>query len=662
MVTDPVGGPTSGKHSPGVDSREIVLILFVLAMAAAVRLGWPGLTEFKADEGRLLTAALTMSDGEFALRGISSSVGFPNAPMSVWLYSLPLMIWPHPFAATLFTGLLSVAAVGGTYWLGRRYWGVRTATVSALMLAAGPWAIIFSRKIWAQNLLPVFAVGWAISAALAFVERRRAFLILHLLCLAVAVQIHPAALALFPATMLFLVVFRRRIDWRYLIIGGLLSVLTAAPFLWYLSTRGQSAGGASFSSGHSPRPISLDSLRLIFTIATGDGARALAGSGYGELPGELVVRLFWLALIIGGIVWGMWLVIRRRDEPSSQVAFICLAWFTIPALFFLWQWTPVYLHYFIALLPAPFLLAAIFFDRLMQSVTPQVKVGAWVVLLFTIVMQFGAWGSLMMAIAREPLAGGFGIPLGVKLSAADGARQALEETKAIEVLLVGNGSNPDRQDFPAEFRALLHGVPVRYVDINHEALFPAGASVALLEVAVADGPTATRALYLAAGNDWRTFGVPGSDLNYSVGALQPAALAPPAVELQPAPLLANFVRLSGHNGLQSVAQGYLWDVYWRPADNPDPADYHIFNHLVDEAGLRLAQADGSAFAGMQWRPGDVVISRFLLTDLQGPQPPLTMRVGMYKFPSLENVPVLDEAANPAADAVEISLSDSHLTP
>jgi 4-amino-4-deoxy-L-arabinose transferase-like glycosyltransferase len=661
MGIDPVGGPASGENSPVVDTREVLLVLFILAVAAVVRLGWPGLTEFKADEGRLLTAALTMSDGEFALRGISSSVGLPNAPMSVWLYSLPLMIWPHPYAATLFTGLLSVAAVGGTYWLGRRYWGVRTAAVAALMLAAAPWAIIFSRKIWAQNLLPVFAVGWAIGAALAFVERRRAFLILHLLCLAVAVQIHPAALGLFPATLLFLVVFRRRIDWRYLIIGGLLSLLTAAPFLWYLFTRGLSAGGAPFSSGQSARPTSLDSLRLILTIATGDGARALAGPGYSGLPGEAVARLIWLALIIGGIGWGMWLVIRRRDEPSSQVAFICLAWFILPALFFVWQWTPVYLHYFIALLPAPFLLAAVFFDRLMRSASLRVQAGAWVVLLVTIVMQFGAWGNLMMAIGREPLAGGFGIPLGVKLSAADGVRQALEETNASEVLLVGNGSNPDQQDFPAEFRALLHGIPVRYVDINHEAVFPAGASVALLEVALADGPTTTRAFYLTAEKDWRTFGIAGTELNYSVGALQPAAFTPPAVELQPSPLLANFVRLIGHNGLRSVAQGYLWDVYWRPADNPDPADYHIFNHLLDEAGLRLAQADGAAFAGMQWRPGDIVISRFLLTHVEG-LPPLKMRVGMYKFPSLENVPVLDEAANPVADAVEIPLSDFRPVP
>src|SRR5690606_33381244 len=177
--------------------REAVVFLLILVIAAVARLGWPGLTEFKADEGRLLTLALRMSDGELAVRGISSSVGFPNAPMSVWLYSLPLFIRQHAYAATLFTGALGVAAVAGVYWLAGRYGGGATgATVAALMLAVNPWAIVFSRKIWAQNLLPAVAVAWAIAAALTFVDGRRPFIALHLLCLAVAVQIHPAAAGL----------------------------------------------------------------------------------------------------------------------------------------------------------------------------------------------------------------------------------------------------------------------------------------------------------------------------------------------------------------------------------------------------------------------------------------------------------------------------------
>ncbi len=183
---------------------EIGLVLFILLLAGLLRMAAPGLTEFKADEARLLALALDMAEGPFALRGISSSVGFPNFPASVWIYSLPLVIWPHPYGATIFTGFLNTLAVAASYWFVRRYWGVPAALVTISMFAVAPWAVIFSRKIWAQNLLPLFVVGWAISAALALVEERPKFIWLHFLCLALAVQIHLAAIALVPATAVLL--------------------------------------------------------------------------------------------------------------------------------------------------------------------------------------------------------------------------------------------------------------------------------------------------------------------------------------------------------------------------------------------------------------------------------------------------------------------------
>ena len=651
MATDPAG--ESRLAAPL--KWEILVVLLILAVAAVTRLGRPDLTEFKADEGRLMTAALSMAGGELALRGISSSTGFPNAPMSVWLYAIPLRFWPHPYAATLFTGLLSVAAVGATYWLGRRYWGVRAAAVAALMLAVSPWAIIFSRKIWAQDLLPLFAMGWAIGAALAFVEGRRAFLVLHLLCLAIAVQIHPAALGLVPASIIFMIVFRRRVDWRFLLLGGTLALLTAAPFLWHLFGRWQAEGGLSLSLDGSTRPFSMDSLRLILTITTGEGARSLAGSSYDGLPGETLVRWLWLAWVAFGLAWAIRQVIKCWDAPASQVGFICLAWFLIPALAFVWLWTPVYLHYFIAVIPAPFVLAGAFFSRLLAALRPRNQIAAWSVAVVLIGMQLASWGGVMAAVTRNPLAGGFGIPLGPKLAAADGARRRLDESSAREILLVGNGSDPEEEEFPAEFQALLHDVAVRYVDLNSEAVFPDNISVALLDTALADGPTSVRDIYEEVAGAGRAFPVPGTELFYSILELPPASFPAADAALQPEPLLANFVRFIGHNDLRSVPDGHLWDVYWRPADNPDQSDYHLFNHLLDANGDRVAQADGAAFAGFQWRAGDVVISRFLLPAPGETRPPLTMRVGMYRFPSLESVPVLDEAANPAADAIEIPI-------
>lgn len=653
MAADSLPIKPAGR-SWSASRAEIAVFLGLLLLAAVARLALPGLTEFKADEGRLLTAALEMSKGQFAWRGISSSVGFPNAPMSVWLFSLPLVLWRHPYAATLFTGLLSVAAVAGVYWLGRRYWGPNAAAVAGLMLAVSPWAIIFSRKIWAQNLLPAFAVAWAITAALTFVEGRPRHLILHLLFLAVAVQIHPAAIGLIPATLVFLVVFRRRVDWRFLIAGGLLSVLTAAPFLWYLWGRAQSDPGFLAIGGQASSGVSLDSLLLSLEIAIGRGIHAIAAPVYAGLPGATAVQLVWLVVLLVGMGWGVYRVARRWNEPAAKVAFICLMWFLGPITVFLWNRTPVYIHYFIASLPALYLLAGALVGDLLGRVRRQWLV--WSAVGLVAALQLAAWVHLMNAIAAEPGAGGFGIPLAMKVAAADRARDMLAETAAAEVLVVGAGSDPEHEEFPAEFRALLHDVPLRYVDLNAEALFPAAPSVALLQPATADERTSTRDLFDAASS-----GASVIDINesaaYTLYALPPSAAPQTGAALPQPALLANFVHLIGYDGPHFESGGALWDVRWRPADNPDPADYHLFNHLLDGAGARVSQADAAAFAGTQWQLGDVVISRFWLPLPSEPQPPLTMRVGMYRFPSLENVPLLDEAANPASDALEIRLSE-----
>lgn len=90
---------------------EGVPVAAVLLLAAVLRMGWPGMTEFKGDEARLVALALEMAQFEtFPLRGISSSVGVPNFPASVWLYALPLMVWRHVMAPLLFTGLANALA------------------------------------------------------------------------------------------------------------------------------------------------------------------------------------------------------------------------------------------------------------------------------------------------------------------------------------------------------------------------------------------------------------------------------------------------------------------------------------------------------------------------------------------------------------------------
>ncbi|MEZ4642710.1 MAG: glycosyltransferase family 39 protein [Chloroflexota bacterium] len=301
---------------------EIILVTAVLLLAAILRMGWPGLTEFKADEARLLQLAYDMAEGQFALRGISSSVGFPNFPMSVWLYAIPSLLWPHPYAATLFTGLLNTIAVAGCYWFVRRYWGVTAALAATIMLAVSPWAIIFSRKIWAQNLLPLFVMGWGISATLAFVEQKSRYLWLHFLCLALAVQIHLAAVALIPATAVYLLIFRRRIAWKHVGVGIAIGIGTAVPFLIYLWQNRSTTNLLNMLRSNQQAAFSFDSIRLTAILSLGTDIHSLAGaeaySAYlAHLPALLrgLVYGLWGIFIIGGILYAAYGIGGSANPP-----------------------------------------------------------------------------------------------------------------------------------------------------------------------------------------------------------------------------------------------------------------------------------------------------------------------------------------------------------
>ena len=81
-------------------------------------------------------------------------------------------------------------------------------------------------------------------------------------------------------------------------------------------------------------------------------------------------------------------------------------------------------------------------------------------------------------------------------------------------------------------------------------------------------------------------------------------------------------------------------------------DFHFFNHLLLADGTRVAQADAAAFSARDWRTADEVHS-FFAARAPDPNAIAQLRVGMYTYPDLANVPLLDALSNPQADAATI---------
>jgi 4-amino-4-deoxy-L-arabinose transferase-like glycosyltransferase len=631
----------AGLGRPPWTQAERLGLALILAVGGLLRMGWPGLTEFKQDEAQLYQLALNLAELKaFPLHGINSSLGLPNAPASVYLFALPLVLWHSPLAATLFVGLLNTASVALAYLLARRYWGRRTALAGALLYACAPWAVIYSRKIWAQDTLPLFVLAYIFAGLLAFVEGRRRWVAAHLFLLFVIIEIHLSGLALAPLTLLLLVVYWRGVDWRYAALGVAAGLLTLLPPLIFAATQpAVAAAGTSIVQQLLARPavISLDSLTLPIMLVLGTDVHSLAGpSAFRAFDASLpnfnwLLALGGLAALAGlGLALWRWWVGRGAPRPAGvQAAAIVAAWLLMPALYFLRHSTDVFPHYFIILFPAPFLLAGLAFDALLDRWR-----WLWLVPLALAAGQVWLVLALLNFLASTATPGGFGTPLGLLMRTAQAARAAGQP----EVLVVSEGAQPGLDLAPSVFDVLLGATPHRFVDGRTTAVFPAGPATVLLWPAQVDYGWPVAALYRAwGGGDW------GQIIPLRQGEGQALiAVSPGAQPVVPRPLAAPALLANGVVLLGSGRAAGGWQLWWQ-APGPLPGDhYQVFAHLLDAAGQRLAQVNGPTYPPDAWRAGDLVANRFAL-----PEGGSVVQAGMYAYPSLQPVEVLDAADNPA---------------
>ncbi len=630
--------PTSNVQRPIFNLQSLFTnyqLLFILIIAAILRLGWVNITEFKADEARLYALALDMAEFKsFALRGIGSSVGVPNFPISVWLFSIPLFIWKHPYSATLFVGLLNTVAIYVTYRVTKKYWGESAALVAALMFAVSPWAIIYSRKIWAQDLFPLFVVGYIATALGAFIDQRRWMLTLHFVLLSCIVQLHLSGLAFIPLTLLWLIVFWKKVNWRELALGVLGGIIIAIPFgIYALQSPTSNLRSLIPNLLSRPSTIDLDSLRYTWMLLIGSDIHSLAGPKafqdfLNSIPNIDLIRWLWGAMALGGLVVAL---VRRHDRDV-----IVASWLIVPAIFFIRHSTPVFPHYFILTLPAGYILAGAFVETLhatslQKSPSRSLRFCGFLFggVALTAALQMGIYLSLLFFVGSVNTPNGFGTPLGMWLDVVDRAKLFRAQTNAPEILLVGEGDDPAINEFPAVMDALLHDAPHRFVDGNTAALFPSGGATVIIQ----PSEIRSRAIYEKFSKAEACLLLRKSEQGVEVLSVPKDAQIKLANQFREPRTLANGAELIGWE------RDTNWMIAWRVGYVPAASEYHFFNHAAS------VKVDGVSYPSRYWRDGDVLINFF---NLNVKEP---VRVGMYEYPSVKNVPVMDVAGNPFADAV-----------
>jgi 4-amino-4-deoxy-L-arabinose transferase-like glycosyltransferase len=663
---------------------EVRVMWGVVLLAAVLRLSALDLIEFKADEANHLVRGLEIVEqGRLPLVGSPSSFGPAKPPMMTYLMALPLALGRDPRYAAAFIALLNVAAVGGTYAVARRYYGARVALIAALLFAVNPWAVVLSRKVFTADLLAPMAVLLFSGLLAAVVDRRPWGWVLSAVALALMLLTTFSPAPLVVVLAIVVAAYWRRVRWPYLLLGVLLAVVLASPYLYYLNlTRlkdvrdavQQLLESSGATAGRGPSLLPLD---LATRLHSGGGIEALGGQASADLAAALGMtrypaRVFGAVFIVSlplmlALALRAWAHWREGQDPAIYV---------VPAL---WLWVPLLLlalwdgrvaqHYLVILYPIGFVAMGLTVDRLLAAVQSSSRRGwsvslclsgaAWAFLLVLAGLQAYGVMTLYRFVASHDTTGGHGVPLLTWQRTADMVRREMRAAGADQVWVLGNGVDPGFETEPAVLNYLLSpDVRVAFLGQGgHEALLlPAERPGLYLITRSAD--RAVQALEEMGGEVRGLVTLPEERAATRVMAIPQRSAAEVLSHIPNRGLwkLDTGMHLLGYEWPLSAQPGQRITLaaYWALLDVPPEARAHqhsLFNHLM-AGDRRVAQVDGLGLPERSWQDGLVLLQWFemeLPQDLEGGE--YTLLTGMYSLDDMTRSQVLGSGAT--GDAVAL---------
>ncbi len=348
-----------------MQTRDRLWIFSFIAIGALLRLVWPGEMKWQGDEVWMHNHAIAIAQGEepFPLLGMRNGVGIYNPGMGVWAFiglakiqinpvaMVQWVQWSNIAAIVLFTGFIlrCLPLVEQSIWL----WGMAIASVN-------PLAIIFSRAIWAQDLLPLFCTV----AVMGHWGRRKfwgSFVwgwVGGLLG-----QIHMSGF-FWQAALVVMTLWpggtKPRTNWRGFAIGSFLAYLTLIPWLQQVAAQSLTAKRPAWAELLTPNfhlhwLTGSWGLNMEYELSSELWHSFLAEPRLQSFPTYGVAIA--LVTLLGLCLFSLWKGFRQKTQPFSAMLYLKAGAIVMPILLFLAK-VRIPAHYLIVLFPFPFIWVA----------------------------------------------------------------------------------------------------------------------------------------------------------------------------------------------------------------------------------------------------------------------------------------------------------------
>lgn len=647
--------------------RDGIILILILFIAALMRFSQAGIVEFFHDDAMVASMVQDMVTGRgIPFTGINSSVGIPNPPTSIYFLALPFAIDLNPMTAIYFIMGWNVVGVGLLWMIAHRYFGRTVALIAGLTYAVSPWAVLYSRKIWAQDYHTPFVLLGFLLALYGFWEASKRteitknlrWLSSHewaqiwsLPVLLFGFQIHFASWALMPVFGLIVLIGWRRISWRAVVMSALLSVLVMAPYAIGLSqtlerypTRIMDAMGRSDASRG--LAFTTQPLEHIAYFATGYGLETWVAQGGGEnrlLQQVPPSGIWWL---IGAM--GIMGIVALYHKKLRIYAPVLLVWAFLPALALVPRWTDVYVHYFIASIPALALLIGIGTTWLSQLV-PSEPFGRSIILIAFagLLVTQGIWwrGALRYLDETEIAYPGFTIPI-----------HYLHEIEADldqydDVLVLSDGMAWNLHHESVVWPVMLRDTAqcVRTIIGDGYAVFPDGEFAALQapnmpvdgigNLYLTDSPQVTEGR-----SDWEVYQVHHWDEAPVWDGAEITSIEPVRFE--------GDVELTGYHLSENLVL-----LEWLLPDAIPDLNYQYSAQFMNAAGEKIGQSDQSFWQGRHWCAEDRLLT-WMHIDL--PENTEALHIIMYQLgdattAAYVNASIINDAGEPIGERAMIDL-------
>lgn len=371
----------------------------IFLLACLFRLTNLDYIEFKTDEAiNLLLASHPLFGHPFPYGGTVSSLGVLNPPLFNYILFPLTLINQDPKFISFFIGLINSIAIAFYYLIVKRYYGLSIALISSSLFSLSPWAILFSRKIWMQDLIIPFFIPVFYSIHKLIVEKKSIYWLPYTIFSLFLIQLHQASLIFITILTLFLLFQKTKLNFKYIMIGLLIGLIPLIPYLTYELKNGCPDCSALISTKEKLKSRSLEIFSRPLQIMSQGNFRHILGDDTltfaNKFPlAETLRRVFYLEYIFA--LAGLLIFIKKY----KNFRFLAFNIILLPFAYFILKFEP-FMHYFIITIPLLFLFLAVALNFFISKESFLLKNGARILLLLLVIASI-AFNNALIELLRE---------------------------------------------------------------------------------------------------------------------------------------------------------------------------------------------------------------------------------------------------------------------